>query len=142
MLPKEKFSMGCLPQSRSVPLFERLNVPYDMARLNPISNSDLYLSSSKASINLGIYGVDLGYLKMFDQNQEMFNYMLSIRSFCNKLNIPENYITDPIKRIEKDLGDSDSLLAIMNQSYNQIEDHLRHEWAGEYGRSYDDGWLG
>ena len=122
---KREIFYGLLTPIEICTLFDRLNVPYEMARLNPISNSDLYLSSSKASINLGIYGVDLGYLKMFDQNQEMFNYMLSIRSLCNKLNIPENYITDPIKRIEKDLGDPDSLLIIMNQSYKQIEDHLR-----------------
>jgi hypothetical protein len=122
---KREIFYGLLTPIEISTIFDRLDVPYDMARLNPISNSDLYLSSSKASINLGVYGVDLGYLKMFDQNQEMFNYMLTIRSICNKLNIPENYITDPIKRIEKDLGDSDSLLTIISKSYKQIEDHLR-----------------
>ena len=122
---KREIFYGLLTPIEICNLFQRLQVPYDDARLNPISNSDQYLSSSKASINLGIYGVDLGYLKMFDQGQEMFNYMLTIRSLSNKLGIPENYLTDPIKRIEKDLGNSDSLITIMNTAYKQIEDHLR-----------------
>jgi hypothetical protein len=122
---KREIFYGLLTPIEISNLFSRLNVPYEQARLNPISNSDQYLSSSKASINLGIYGVDLGYLKMFDQGQEIFNYMLTIRSICNKLGIPENYLSDPIKKIEKDLGNSDSLITIMNTAYKQIEDHLR-----------------
>jgi hypothetical protein len=82
---KREIFYGLLTPIEICNLFERLNIPYDQARLNPIANSDQYLSSSKASINLGIYGVDLGYLKMFDMNQEMFNYMLTIRSISNKL---------------------------------------------------------
>jgi hypothetical protein len=122
---KREIFYGLLTPIEICNLFDRLKVPYNEARLNPISNGDQYLSSSRASINLGIYGVDLGYLKMFDQGQEMFNYMLTIRSLSNKLGIPENYLTDPIKRIEKDLGNSDSLITIMNTAYKQIEDHLR-----------------
>jgi hypothetical protein len=122
---KREIFYGLLTPIEICTLFERLNIPYEQASLNPIANSDQYLSSSKASINLGIYGVDLGYLKMFDLGQEMFNYMLTIRSLSNKLGIPENYLTDPIKRIEKDLGNSDSLILIMNTAYKQIEDHLR-----------------
>jgi hypothetical protein len=122
---KREIFYGLLTPIEICNLFERLNVPFNMVTLNPISNSDQYLSSSKASINLGIYGVDLGYLKMFDQNQEMFNYMITVRSICNKLGIPENYITDPIKRIEKDMSDSDSLMTIMNNAYKKIEDHLQ-----------------
>jgi hypothetical protein len=122
---KKEIFYGLLTPIEICTLFERLNVPYEQARLNPISNSGQYLSSSKASINLGIYGVDFGYLKMFDMGQEMFNYMLTIRSISNELGIPENYLTDPIKKVEKDLDNSDSLMTIMNTAYKQIEDHLR-----------------
>ena len=42
--------------------------------MNPTSNSHKYLSSSKAAMNTGIYGVDFGYLKLFGVGQEMIDY--------------------------------------------------------------------
>ena len=60
-------------------IFNRLGVAYNNAALNPVSNSDQYLSSSKASINTGIYGVDFGYLKIFGIGQEMIDYVVTIR---------------------------------------------------------------
>ena len=51
------------------------------------------LSSSEASINTGIYGVDFGYLKMFGIGQEMIDYMVTIRDMSNKLGIPDSFLT-------------------------------------------------
>lgn len=122
---KREISYGLLTPIEASALFYRLNVRNEQSILNPISNSDQYLTSSKTALNLGIYGVDLAYLKMFNLGQETFNYMLTLRSMSNKLNIPESYLTDPIKKIENDLGDSDSLMILMDTAYKKIEDHLR-----------------
>ncbi len=76
---KEETYYGVLTPVEICVIFNRLGVPYREAALNPISNADLYLSTSKAAINTGIYGVDFGYLKMFGIGQEVINYMLTIR---------------------------------------------------------------
>lgn len=83
------------------------------------------MSISKASVNTGIYGVDMGYLKMFGAGQEMIEYMMTIRSMSNKLGIPDNYLTDPIKRIESDMSHPDTIMTLMNNVYYKIENHLR-----------------
>lgn len=106
-------------------IFDRLSVPYNNELLNPVSNRDLYLSSSKASINTGIYGVDFGYLKMFGIGQEVLDYMVTIREMSNKLGIPDNLITDPIKKVQNDISDPDTITALMAEAYKGIEDHLR-----------------
>ena len=106
-------------------IFNRLGVVYNKSILNPTSNKDQYLSISKASINAGIYGVDMGYLQMFGIGQEMIEYMMSIRSLSNKLGIPDSYLTDPIKQLESDISDPDTIMALMNSAYYKIEDHLR-----------------
>ena len=41
----------------------------------------------------------------------------------NKLGIPDNYLTDPIKSIESDMSDPDTIMALMNNAYYKIEDH-------------------
>ncbi|MDO9580764.1 MAG: hypothetical protein Q7J06_09410 [Bacteroidales bacterium] len=111
LIPKEKNEIfyGILTPVEVCAIFNRLGVPYDNAILNPISRRDEYLSSSKASINTGIYGVDFGYLKIFGIGQELIDYMMTIREMSNKLGIAEqkytltslfsflkNYYDDPV----------------------------------------------
>ena len=106
-------------------IFNRLDVPYNNSALNPISNRDLYLSSAKTAINTGIYGVDFGYLKVFGIGQEMIDYMVTIRELSNKLGIPDKYLTVPIRKVQNDMSDPDTILFLMNDAYNKMESHLR-----------------
>jgi hypothetical protein len=122
---KEETYYGVLTPVEICVIFNRLGVPYREAALNPISNADLYLSTSKAAINTGIYGVDFGYLKMFGIGQEVINYMLTIREMSNKLGIPDELIIEPIRRVQDDLSDPDSLTSMMQTAYADIENHLR-----------------
>jgi hypothetical protein len=106
-------------------IFERLGVPYSNVTLNPPSNSDMYLSSAKASLNTGIYGVDFGYLKLFGLGQEMMNYGVTIREMSNKLGIPDDYLNSTIQSLQGNMPDPDSILAFMNKAYIDMESHLR-----------------
>ena len=122
---KNEIFYGILTPVEISSIFNRLGVPYSEAALNPISNSDLYLSNSKAAINTGIYGVDFGYLKIFGIGQEMINYMVTIREMSNKLGIPDKYLTEPIRKMQSDMGNADTIMKLMNEAYNNMENHLR-----------------
>jgi hypothetical protein len=123
--PKDEIFYGILTPVEICTIFNRLGVPHNNDILNPTSNRDLYLSSSKASINTGIYGVDFGYLKIFGVGQEMVDYMVTIRDMSNKLGIPDKYLTEPIKKVENDTSEPDTILLLMNDAYTKIEAHLR-----------------
>ena len=122
---KNEIFYGILTPVEICSIFNRLGVPYSEAALNPISNSDLYLSNSKAAINTGIYGVDFGYLKIFGIGQEMINYMVTIKEMSNKLGIPDKYLTEPIRKMQSDMGNADTIMKLMNEAYNNMENHLR-----------------
>jgi hypothetical protein len=122
---KEETYYGLLTPVEICVIFNRLGVPYSNAALNPISNRNLYLSSSRAAINTGIYGVDFGYLKIFGIGQEVIDYMVTIREMSNKLGIPDNLLMEPLKRVENDLADPDTITSLMQKAYTDIEDHLR-----------------
>jgi hypothetical protein len=124
-ITKNEIFYGLLTPVEICEMFNRLGVPFNNNALNPVSNRDLYMSSSKAAINTGIYGVDFGYLKMFGVGQMMIDYMVTIRDMSNKLGIPDALLTEPMKRIENDLGEPDTIMTLMNESYIKIEDHLR-----------------
>ena len=70
---------GLLTPVEICSIFNRLGVTHDNAALNPVSNSDSYMSIAKAAVNSGIYGVDFGYLKMFGLGQDVINYMVTDR---------------------------------------------------------------
>ena len=69
-IPKEKREIfyGILTPVEISNIFTRLGALYSPEILNDAANQETYLSSSKAALNLGIYGVDLSYLKMFNLN--------------------------------------------------------------------------
>jgi hypothetical protein len=118
-----------------------LAVPYSNATLNPTSNRDLYLSSSKASINTGVYGVDFGYLKMFGIGQEVIDYMVTIREMSNKLGIPDNMLTDPIRRVQNDIADPDTITSLMKTAYTRIEDLRQSGRESTAGLMVMGGWV-
>lgn len=124
-LPKNEIFYGILTPVEMCTIFNRLGITYNNAALNPIANRDLYLSISKASINTGIYGADFGYLKLFGIGQQMIDYMVTIRDMCSKLGIPDSYLTGPIKQVENDIADPDTILYLMNDAYTKMEAHLR-----------------
>jgi hypothetical protein len=124
---KSEIFYGLLTPTEITAIFNRLGVPYEKAALNPISNNDLYTSNSRAAINLGIYGVDFGYIKMFGLSQQMIDYILTIKDMSNKLGIPDKFLIDPIKKLENNTSGPDSIMAMVNKSYSDVENYLRKE---------------
>jgi hypothetical protein len=118
---------GLITPTEVTAIFSRLQVPYNEDILNPTSNKELYTSNAKASLNLGIYGVDFGYIKMFGIGQKMINYIQTVLDMSNKLGIPDKFLTEPIRRMESDGASPDTIMALVNKSYKDIEDHLRKD---------------
>jgi hypothetical protein len=125
LTPKNEIFYGILTPVEICTIFDRLGITYNNATLNPISNRDQYLSSSKASINTGVYGVDFGYLKVFGIGQQLIDYMVTIREMSNKLGIPDSYLTEPIKRVQSDISEPDTIMFLMDYAYTRMEAHLR-----------------
>jgi len=124
---KKEIFYGLLTPTEITTIFNRLGVPHDNSVLNPASNSHLYTSNAKAAINLGIYGVDFGYVKIFGIGQQMIDYILTVKDMSNKLGIPEKYLIEPVRKLEGGMSDPDSVMSLVNKSYYDIENHLRKD---------------
>ena len=55
--------------------------------LNSSDNLSKYNSNYQKALNLGIYGTDLGYTNIYEQNQDGIKYLSSIKSLAEGLNI-------------------------------------------------------
>lgn len=121
---KHEIFYGLLTPVEISAIFNRMETGCSPELLNPADRADDYMSASKAALNLGIYGMDMSYLKLYDMNSEMLSYMRAVRELSKRLNIPTEYLTDPLGKIENNMSDTDTVLALMNTSYKKIEDHL------------------
>lgn len=122
---KNEIFYGILTPVEICAIFNRLGVPYNSEIINPIGNYKMYLSSSKASLNTGIYGVDFGYLKLFGVGQVMIDYASAIREMSRNLGIPDDYLTSTLRVLQGNIQDPDTIITVMNNAYVQMEDHLR-----------------
>ena len=142
LLIKNETHYGILTPLEITEIFNRLSIPYDAKTTNPTSSEKFYLSNAQAAINMGVYGVDFGYLHMFGFGQDVVNYMFAIKDLSNKLGIPDELILNPINSIENSITDADSVTKMMNIAYKNIESHLkRSDRASTAGLIVMGGWI-
>lgn len=98
-------------------VFEKAGALYSPDILNPVENVNQYESSYKAALNLGIYGVDLSYNKMFGQNQKTLLYFTVIHKLSQQLGIPDNQFASALKKVERNISDRDSLAKYATDIY-------------------------
>jgi hypothetical protein len=123
-------------------IFERLGIRYNDTIILASENRDLYMSSYKAAMNLGVYGVDMGYMKLFGVNRQTVGYFSTIRTLSDRLNMPDTFLSDAIRSFDADIGNADSLTLLMNDAYRKIDEHLRLEGSeGTLGLMLMGGWM-
>jgi hypothetical protein len=97
---------------------------YNSAFLNSPDNLSKYNSNYKKALNLGVYGTDLGYTNIYEQNQDGVKYMSSIKELADGLNIGQFFDVETIGRLATNSKNLDSLLLITTQNFNSINHYL------------------
>jgi hypothetical protein len=106
-------------------LLKESGTKYNFGLLNTPDNLSKYNSNYKKALNLGIYGTDLGYTNIYQQNQDGIKYLASIKSLANELNIGQFFDIETISRLATNSKNLDSLLLITTQNFNDINRYLQ-----------------
>jgi hypothetical protein len=123
-------------------IFERLGLHYNDTAILATENQNLYMSSYKAAMNLGVYGVDMGYMKMFGVNRQTVSYFNTIKILSERLNMPDTFLADAIRSLDADISNADTLTGLMNDAYQKIDNHMRLEGnEGTLGLMLMGGWV-
>jgi hypothetical protein len=123
-------------------IFDRLGLSFNDTIILPSDNCNLYMSSYKAAINLGVYGVDMGYMKLFGINKQTVSYFNTIKTLSERLNMPVTFLSDAVKDVDRTMNNADSLTSLMTDAYKKIDDHLRSEGSqGTLGLMMMGGWI-
>ena len=100
---------------------------YDNSILNSPDNLSRYNNNYKKALNLGIYGTDLGYTNIYQQNKDGIKYLSSIKSLADGLNIGQFFDIETIGRLATNSRNLDSLLLITTQNFNSINTYLQNQ---------------
>ncbi len=108
-------------------LLKESGTKYDKTFLNSGDNISKYNSNYRKSLNLGIYGTDLGYTNIYEQNQDGLDYMAAIKELANGLSIGQFFDIETIGRLATNSKNLDSLLLITTQNFNSINSYLQDQ---------------
>ncbi len=122
--PKEIFYQMSLPVEMAR-LFEQVGANYYPEILNPTDQLSRYNTPLKVAMNLGVFGVDLSYVKIFDRQLDEVNYFGAIQKLSDELGIPENLYSDVLNNLEKYVSNKDSLAWAATKIYSSTDDWLR-----------------
>lgn len=127
-IPQEVINefMNALPSplETSVALKES-GVGFNPEYLNDPKNVSNYNSSFSQAMNLGVYGADLGYANVYEQNQEALFYLDAVRDLANNLSISQFFKVATIRRLVTQSSNLDSLLLVTTKNFNDINEHLQ-----------------
>lgn len=98
---------------------------YNAEYLNDPNNLSRYNTNYQRALNLGVYGTDLGYTNIYEQNQDGLRYISSIKTLADGLNIGQFFDVETIGRLAANSRNLDSLLLITTQNFNSINAYLQ-----------------
>ncbi|MBO7145049.1 MAG: hypothetical protein J6W13_09530 [Salinivirgaceae bacterium] len=120
-------------------IFYNIFTPTDMSNLinnyssfyksnlvNSINNVDKYTHSTSKALNIGVYGADLNYLWVFEQNQQANSYIKTIQSLSEQLGVPSNFVSMTAEKAGSHTADIDTLKSIARVAYKDITNYLNN----------------
>ncbi len=106
-------------------LIQKSGVAYDKSILNISNKANAYTNDFLRSLNLGIYGADLGYVSMYNQTQDAIGYLAAVKQLADKLGVSAAFDTGTMKRIETNIANKDSMLVLVGIAYRASDKYLK-----------------
>lgn len=106
-------------------LFNRTGTNYDPGIPAPINNIALYTNPEKIALMLGVYGVDITYMKLLGQTLPAAQYYKAIETLSDKIGIPQAIFEASSLQLEKYFADEDSLSAVIETIYRKTDHFFR-----------------
>lgn len=108
-------------------LIKESGTNYNNSMLNSPNKISAYNNNYKKALNLGIYGTDLGYTNIYNQNQDAIFYLDAIRDLAEGLSIGQFFDVGAFKRLATKSENLDSLLLVTTQNFNEINEYLQNQ---------------
>ncbi len=112
-------------------LIKKTGSSFDKSFLNDPANVEKYVTSGQQALNLGIYGADLSYASIFEQDRQSLNYLDAVQSIANSLDVGAAIDKSVFDRLKDNQENQDSLMSIITETYWTINAYLKENESRE-----------
>jgi uncharacterized protein YjgD (DUF1641 family) len=111
-------------------LIKSLGVPFSKDILAPTEFVANYNTNYAQSFALGVFSADLGYLNMYNKTGSVIDYLSTIKSLADDINVGQFFDFTTLKRLASNSSNIDSLKYISVHSFNLMDKSLRERHRG------------
>lgn len=108
-------------------LLKESGYTYNLSYLNSLENAENYTITEQKALNLGVYGTDIGYIHIYEQQQDALNYLNTIKTLAEDLDIINLLDYQTLKDLLKEEQHYDSLLDLTTHNFENINIELRNQ---------------
>ncbi len=112
-------------------LIKKSGSSFDKTVLNDPANVSKYITASQQAMNLGIYGADLSYTSIFEQDRQSLNYLDAVQEIANALDVGAAIDKEVFDRLKENQNNQDSLMSIITQTFWTINAYLKENESRE-----------
>ena len=107
-------------------ILKKANMNYEEGLTNKVSNSKLYSTKFKQTINFGVYACDLAYCVTNDKFEEASKYLKVSKDMASKIGMESIFLSDNlVERFEKNVGNQDSVMSILFDIQITTDDYIQ-----------------
>jgi hypothetical protein len=107
-------------------LIQKSGISYDKSILHASNKVNTFSTDYAKSINLGIYGADLGYVSLYNQTQDALGYLASVKQLADKLGISAAFSASTMERIKNNITNKDSMMVLVGIAYRGSDAYLKN----------------
>jgi len=99
---------------------------------DPQKSTD-YQTKEQEAFALGVFGTDMSYSTVFDQQQDALLYMAAAQRVAKKMGIRDPFNATLMERADKNQANKDSMLLIVSEIYWELNSQLQDENRNQIG---------
>jgi len=122
-------------------IIKKAGLKYNDKLLNPADNKSKYKDDYTKALNLGIYSTDLGYINIYQNNQNAFSYLGAVKTMADGLNLGKHMDLGAITTLAFE-NNLNALLAETSGTFEKMNNDLWEQKKAELSALIlTGGWL-
>ncbi len=106
-------------------LIEESGASYNEELLNDPKNKSKYATKFQKAVNLGIYGADLGYVTIYNKEQDYLKYLKAVQKLARDVGVESAFDKELVKKFKKNMGNRDSMLSLVSDAFKAADRYLK-----------------
>lgn len=106
---------------------------FDAGIVNSQSQYLEYNTTASKALNLGVYGVDMSYASLFNQNQTVIKYMAVVKIMAEQLGVLKFFDDATMQKMEQNMDNKEMMIEIISNAFYDSDKYLlengQHEIA-------------